>query len=221
MPERRLLESTDLFAALPPDALTDLRAQSHERSYTRNQVLFRQGDRADELFVVDEGRVAIAQRSGDGRESVVAMLDAGALFGEMGLFDDSPRSTDARALVDTTVVVLGYEPVRVLLRDRPELLWFIVRMLTGRLRRTDEALADAVFLDVPARTAKRLLDLSGGRDRFALPITQEELAGMVGASRERVNKAISLFTRLGWLSVEGRNQYRILDRPAMQDRAAL
>ena len=221
MPERRLLDTTDLFAALPADALADLRAQSEVRTYGRNQVLFEQGDSSSELFVVDEGRIAIAQRSGDGRESVVAVLDAGGLFGELGLFDDAPRSADARALLDSRVVVLGYEPVRALLRERPELLWVIVRMLAGRLRATDEALADAVFLDVPARTAKRLLDLAAGRDRFALPVTQEELAGMVGASRERVNKAISLFTRLGWLVVEGRNQYRILDRAAMEDRATL
>jgi CRP/FNR family cyclic AMP-dependent transcriptional regulator len=221
VPERRLLDTTDLFAALPADALADLRAQSHSRTYARNEVLFHQGDSSSELFVVDRGRIAIAQRSGDGRESVVAVLDAGGLFGELGLFDDSPRSADARALIDTTVVVLGYEPVRALLRERPELLWVIVRMLAGRLRATDEALADAVFLDVPARTAKRLLDLAGGRERFSLPVTQEELAGMVGASRERVNKAISLFTRLGWLAVEGRNQYRILDRAAMADRATL
>ncbi len=221
MPERRVLDTTDLFAALPDDALADLRAQAQVRAYARNQVLFHQGDVASELFVVDEGRVAIAQRSGDGRESVVAVLDAGGLFGELGLFDDAPRSADARALLDTRVVVLGYEPVRAMLRERPQLLWVIVRMLAGRLRATDEALADAVFLDVPARTAKRLLDLAAGRDRFALPVTQEELAGMVGASRERVNKAISLFTRLGWLAVEGRNQYRILDRAAMEDRATI
>ena len=120
-----------------------------------------------------------------------------------------------------TIIALGYEPVRAVLRAQPEVLWVIVRLLARRLRETNEALADAVFLDVPARTAKRLLELAGSRDRFALPITQEELAAMVGASRERVNKAISLFTRLGWLALDGRNQYRILDREAMEDRATL
>jgi CRP-like cAMP-binding protein len=78
-----------------------------------------------------------------------------------------------------------------------------------------------VFLDVPARTAKRLLDLSSDTDSFTLPVTQEELASMVGASRERVNKAISLFVRLEWLALEGRNHYRILDRQALEDRARL
>ncbi|HSO96772.1 MAG TPA: Crp/Fnr family transcriptional regulator [Acidimicrobiia bacterium] len=221
MPSRNLLDTTDLFAALPAEALAELRDRAEVRNYARNQLLFRQGERAEELFIVDTGRIAIAQQAGDGRESVVAVLEGGALFGEMALFDDAPRSADGRALTDSTVVVLGYEPVREVLRAKPELLWVIVRLLAGRLRATDEALADAVFLDVPARTAKRLLELAGPRDRFALPITQEELAAMVGASRERVNKAISLFTRLGWLALDGRNQYRILDREAMEDRATL
>lgn len=221
MPERDLLYTTDLFAALPAEALAGLRDRAEVRSYARNDVLIRQGEPAEDLFIVARGRIAIAQQAGDGRESVVAVLEEGALFGELSLFDDAPRSADARALTDSTVVVLSFEAVRDVLRAQPELLWVIVRLLAGRLRATDEALADAVFLDVPARTAKRLLELAGSRDRFALPITQEELAGMVGASRERVNKAISLFTRLGWLALDGRNQYRILDREAMEDRATL
>ncbi len=221
MPVRQLLESTDLFAALPSDALDELLRHAEERRYARNDVLFRQHEPADELFVIDRGRIAITQHSGDGRESVVAVVEDGGLFGEMPLFDGAPRSADARALVDSVVVALEYAPVLAVLRDRPELLWVIVRLLALRLRTTNEVLADAVFLDVPARTAKRLLDLAAGRDRFALPVTQEELAGMVGASRERVNKAISLFTRLGWVSIEGRNQYRILDREALEDRATL
>ena len=143
------------------------------------------------------------------------------MFGELGLFDDVPRSADARALTDSQVVVLEFTPVRAVLEANPELLWIIVRLLARRLRATDEALADAVFLDVPARVAKRLLELAGGAAEFTLPVTQEELAAMVGASRERVNKALALFTRLGWIEVEGRNHYRFLDREALDDRANL
>jgi CRP-like cAMP-binding protein len=206
---------------LPPEVLEALRDHATVRALSRNEVLFHQGDSSDALYVVQSGRLAIATQSGDGRESVLAVLEDGALFGELPLFDDEPRSADARALTDTTVVELGYEPVRAVLRQRPELLWVIVRLLVQRLRTTNEALEDAVFLDVPARTAKRLLELAGDDARFTLPVTQEELASMVGASRERVNKAISLFVRLGWLEIEGRNNYRILDRDAMEDRATL
>jgi CRP/FNR family transcriptional regulator, cyclic AMP receptor protein len=93
-----------------------------------------------------------------------------------------------------------------------------VRMLADRLRGMDEALADSVFLDVTGRTAKRLLELANGANEFLLPVTQEELAGMVGASRERVNKAIASFIRLGWLEQSDR-RYRILQRDRLELRA--
>ena len=221
MPDRRLIDATELFAAMPEDVLDLLREHAVVRSYDRNEVLFHQGDISHDLFVVQSGRIAIAAQAGDGRESVVAVLESGGLFGELGLFDEAPRSADARALTESTVVALEYEPVRAVLRARPEVLWVILRILSQRLRATDEALADAVFLDVPARTAKRILELAGDQDAFTLPLTQEELAAMVGASRERVNKALALFTRLGWLEIVGRNRYRILDREAMEDRATL
>ena len=108
--------------------------------------------------------------------------------------------------------------MRDLYEERPQLLWRVVALLAGRLRTTDEALADSVFLDVTGRTAKRLLELAGERDEFALPITQEELAGMVGASRERVNKAIASFVRLGWIEQADR-RYRITNRVQLERRA--
>jgi CRP-like cAMP-binding protein len=83
----------------------------------------------------------------------------------------------------------------------------------------DEALADSVFLDVTGRTAKRLVELSESRDEFVLPVTQEELAGMVGASRERVNKAIASFIRLGWIEQRDR-QYKFVNRTALEQRAS-
>jgi CRP-like cAMP-binding protein len=219
VPERRLLDATELFAALPEDVLEELRAKTTVQTLAKGELLFSQGDSSHELFVVAEGRIAIATRSSDGRESMVAVLEGGALFGELGLFDDEPRSADARALTDTEVVALAYEDVRAVLQARPEILWVIVRLLSRRLRATDEALADAVFLDVPARTAKRLLELAGTDDEFQLPMTQEDLAGLVGASRERVNKALAMFTRLGWVEVTGRSRYHILDREALELRA--
>jgi CRP/FNR family transcriptional regulator, cyclic AMP receptor protein len=219
VPERRLLDTTELFAALPADVLDALSGLSRVRNLRRNELLFAQGDPSQELFVVLQGRIAIATRSTDGRESVVAVLEDGGLFGELGLFDGDPRSADARAVTEARLIALDYEPVRQVLRERPELLWIIVRLLSRRLRATDEALADAQFLDVPARTAKRLLEAAGDDDDFKLSMTQEELAGLVGASRERVNKALALFVRLGWVEAKGRGRYKLLDRVALEQRA--
>jgi CRP-like cAMP-binding protein len=99
------------------------------------------------------------------------------------------------------------------------MLWGVIKLLATRLRTMDEVLADSVFLDVTGRTPKRLLELSSGSNEFVLPVTQEELAGMVGASRERVNKAIASFIRLGWLEQHDR-RYKILMRDRMEIRAS-
>jgi CRP-like cAMP-binding protein len=145
-------------------------------------------------------------------------MEPGDLFGEMGMLDDRPRSAMARALEPSGVLAVPYQPVLELLDRQPTLLWNVTRVLAQRLRAMDEALADSVFLDVTGRTAKRLLELANGSDQFTLPVTQEELAGMVGASRERVNKAIASFIRLGWLDQRDR-QYTITQRERLELRA--
>ena len=145
-------------------------------------------------------------------------MEDGDLFGDLSLLDDLPRSASARALEASKLLQLPNDKVRGILQSNPELMWNVVRVLARRIRVMDEALADSVFLDVTGRTAKRLLELSGGKDEFSLPVTQEELAGMVGASRERVNKAIASFIRLGWLEQHERH-YKILQRPQLEQRS--
>lgn len=218
MAHEDVLARSDFFADVPLEKLSELTGQGSTRSLTRGDVLFAQGSESHELFVVLSGRVAMTNRSVDGRESVVALMEAGDLFGEMPFLDGGPRSAEARALEPSKVLSVPYEPVRVLFDESPQLLWGVVRLLSHRLRSTDEALADAMFLDVTGRTAKRLLELAGGADEFTLPITQEELAGMVGASRERVNKAIASFIRLGWLDQQDR-RYKIMKRDRMELRS--
>jgi CRP/FNR family cyclic AMP-dependent transcriptional regulator len=213
-----LLGTVELFKDFEGDALTDLVAAAERRSFSRGGVLFTEGDEGTELFVVASGRIAIANRSSDGRESVMALMERGDLFGEMAFFDGRPRSAEARALEASSVLAIPYEPLRAIYEAKPELLWSVVEMLAIRLRVTDEQLADSVFLDVTGRTAKRLLELAGDADEFSLPITQEELAGMVGASRERVNKAIASFVRLGWIEQADR-RYRITNREQLSLRA--
>jgi len=218
MPDTTLFSETTLFARLDDDALGAIVAAGQDLELRRGDVLFREGEAPDELFVVVSGRIAIANKSIDGRESMVALMEEGDLFGEMGLFDGRGRSAEARALEASVVTAVPYGPVRNVYEDDPTLLWRVVDMLTGRLRTMDAALADSVFLDVTGRTAKRLLELAGEDDEFSLPITQEELAGMVGASRERVNKAIASFIRLEWIEQIDRT-YRITNREQLTIRS--
>ena len=219
MAHEETLARADFFADAAPDALRAVAETGSELHLIRGDILFNEGDPPESLYLVLRGRLAIAITNPiDRRESVVALMEAGDLFGEMGMLDDGPRSASARALEPTTVLAIPYSGVMPMFEDNPKLLWNVVRMLAQRIRVTDEALADSVFLDVTGRTAKRLLELADGTDEFTLPVTQEELAGMVGASRERVNKAIASFIRLGWLEQHDRS-YRILQRDRLELRA--
>jgi len=213
-----LLQDVELLANLNAEEMARVAASAVSLRYLRGDVVFSEGSEPDKLCVVSSGRIAIAKRSIDGRESMVALMERGDVFGEMGLFDGGGRSAEARALEPSELVELPYAPLHEVYEARPQLLWGVVRLLAGRLRSTDSALADSVFLDVTGRTAKRLLELAGDSDEFALPITQEELAGMVGASRERVNKAIASFVRLRWIEQQDR-RYRIVKRDELERRA--
>ena len=212
------LRSIDMFSELDDELLEPIVDQSKTLDLQRGDVLFQSGDDSSDLYIVTRGRIAIGNRSFDGRESLVALMESGDLFGEMPLFSNDGRSAEARALEESTVVVIPYQPVKDLYDENPSLLWRVVEMLVSRLKSTDIALADTMFLDVTGRTAKRLLEMAGESDEFQLPITQEELAGMIGASRERVNKSISSFIKLGWLSQSG-EKYIILDRKQLEIRS--
>lgn len=213
-----LLARAEFFSALDHTVIDQVVDHATVRRVQRNELVFGAGDVAGELFVVRSGRIAIAMRAADGRESVVALMEEGDLFGEMALFDGQGRSAEARALEPSEVVAVPYPALRAIFDERPQLLWGVVDLLAQRLRTTDAALADSMFLDVTGRTAKRLLEIAGDEDEFTLPVTQEELAGMVGASRERVNKAIAAFVRLGWLE-QSERRYKILDRVQLTRRA--
>ena len=212
------IRAVELFRDMDDDALQVLAQASTNRKLARGDVLFVEDEEPTELFVVTNGRIAMVNRSIDGRESVLALMEAGDLFGEMPLFDGLNRSTDGRALEPSEVIVIPYAPLRRLYTDEPDHLWRVVELLSTRLRAMDGVLADSVFLDVTGRTAKRLLEIAGESDEFSLPVTQEELAGMIGASRERVNKAIASFIKLGWIEQRDRRYY-IADRKQMELRS--
>ncbi|MGH9281482.1 MAG: Crp/Fnr family transcriptional regulator [Acidimicrobiales bacterium] len=217
MTPAELVAGCELFSALPPAAVSQVAATARPVSLRRNQTVFNEGDGADDLFMVRSGRVAIAKQAADGRESVVALMEQGDVFGEMSLFDGGGRSAGARAIEASELLAVPYPVARAALEEDPRALWAVLALLASRLRTTDDTLAASVFLDVPGRTARRLLELAPG-DSFGPVVTQEELAAMVGASRERVNKAIASFVRLGWLE-QSERRYRVVDRTKLEGRA--
>ncbi len=214
------LRSIDFFHGFSDETLAEIASHATSATYHRGDVVFSESDPASDLYVVTSGRIAISNRSVDGRESVLALMGPGDLFGDMALFSESQiRNAGARALETSEIIGVPFSVLRNHFSGDAQALWNVIGLLSRRLREANEAIADSVFLDVTGRTAKRLLDIAGNSDEFTLPITQEELAGMIGASRERVNKAIAAFVRLGWLEQRDRT-YRIVERKKMTNRAS-
>jgi CRP/FNR family transcriptional regulator len=207
-----LLARVPLFAALDAEAASSLEATMTTRTLARGHVVFHEGDAGDRLFVVLDGKVKISRAAADGRENLLALLGAAEMFGELSLFDPRPRTASATTVTTSTLASLDHDDLRPLLFERPGVAVQLLKALAQRLRRTNEAMADLVFTDVPGRVAKALLDLSAkfgepedGATRVRHDLTQEELAQLVGASRETVNKALSEFAHRGWLHVDGRS----------------
>ena len=200
-----------LFAGMDEESSRALIDSMKVLDAARGDVLFHEGERGDRLFLVRDGKIKLGRRSNDGRENLLAVLGPGEMFGELSLFDPGPRTATATVVADAVVLELGHRDLVTWLADKPKVAEQLLQALARRLRRTNEALADLVFSDVPGRVAKALLDLSTrfGQQvdegiRVAHDLTQEELAQLVGASRETVNKALADFAARGWVRREGR-----------------
>ncbi|MDQ2851239.1 Crp/Fnr family transcriptional regulator [Dermatophilaceae bacterium Sec6.4] len=223
--ETEAVRKAPLFAALNDTDAEALLASMSRTQIPRGAELFSEGDQGDSLYVITAGKVKLGRRSVDGRENLLAILGMGEMLGELSLFDPGPRTATATAVADTELVGLAHPDMTDFLKDRPEVAMTMLAALARRLRRTNEALGDLVFTDVPGRVAKALLDLSS---RFGRPVddgilvahdlTQEELAQLVGASRETVNKALADFSARGWVKLEAR-AVTLLDVERLQHRA--
>jgi len=179
------------------------------RSFERGETIFFKGDPGDTLYVILSGEVKIVLASEDGQESILIVLNDGDFFGEMALFDDKPRSADAVTVNPTTLLALHRDDFEQFVREHPEVAFPIFRSLTAKLRRTTDRLEDLIFLDLPARVAKKLIQLArkhgvktGQGIRIDLPLSQQELAEMVGATRPRVNEQLRRLAREGLIDVD-------------------
>ena len=207
-----VLRQAPLFSSLDDEAASALGGSMAETTLRRGEVLFHEGDSGDKLYIVLDGKVKLGRTSSDGRENLLAILGPGQMFGELSLFDPGPRSATVTAVTDATFASLSHDDLLKWLDGRPQVARGLLAQLAGRLRKANDVVADLVFSDVPGRVAKALLDLA---DRFGRTaddgvhvhhdLTQEELAQLVGASRETVNKALADFAARGWLRLEGKS----------------
>jgi CRP-like cAMP-binding protein len=212
-----VLARVPLFAELAVEELAALGAALRRKQCGRGEVLFLAGDPGDSLYVIDAGRVKIVLTSAQGKEVVLTMLGPADFFGDLALLDGEARSADAVAVEPCRLLLLRRADFLHFIETRPGVAAKLLAVLSRRLRRNAQQLQDAAFLDVPARLARLLAQLaeSEGRpdgDGLALGtrLTQTDLAGMIGATRESVNKWLRSFEHQGLIRSE-RGRITVLD----------
>ena len=220
-----LLAETALFGQLESATLARLADESTIRSYPKGQYIFQQGDRGDCLFVVAEGLLKVFTISDQGDDMVLATLRRPDTFGELAIIDGGPRSASVEALDATTLVIVSQSAFTRLVRQYPSLLEAVLRSVAGLLRHVLERASDLVFLDLPGRVAKMILDLGNDRGeaspeglRIDVELTQGDLAASVGGSRSTVNQILHAFEERGYIALQGRTV--VLKRPDLLRRRA-
>lgn len=207
-----VLHETPLFETLSEEDATALRADVIDVQLDRGERLFSEGENGDKLYIILTGKIKLTRAAPDGRENLLSVHGPGEMFGELSLFDPIPRTSSATAVTAARLAALGHDDLRTWLSTRPDVAMHLLQALAQRLRRINDVKADLVFTDVPGRVAKALLDLA---ERFGTltpdgiqvnhDLTQEELAQLVGASRETVNKALADFTARGWIQLAAKS----------------
>ncbi len=211
------LEHVPVFAALALPDRRVLAARLRARRYAPNEIVFHRGDPASHLYVLIAGTVKVALPDEQGREAIVSLLRGGDIFGDLALFDDSPRSATIIAITETECFLLARDDFLAVLERSPLAMRQMLRLLARVVRRLSTQVEDLVFLDVPSRVAKSLLDLAelGGSEVPEIQMTQEDLAAIVGATRVSVNRVLASLESRGIVKVD-RRRIEILDRGRLQ-----
>jgi CRP/FNR family cyclic AMP-dependent transcriptional regulator len=210
--DARILSASPLLRELDEEDAEHFRPHTRVVLLPRGDKLFDEGDLGDSVYLVIAGKVKLTRTSPDGRESLVSVHGPGDMFGELAMFDPTYRTSTAVAVTDARLAQIAHDDLRAVLATRPPVALLLLKALAQRLRRITEANTNLIFTDVPGRVAKALLELAA---KFGTPtddgiqvnhdLTQEELAQLVGASRETVNKALADFATRGWIQLAAKS----------------
>ncbi len=203
------LKQVPLFADLADEDIRALMAIARKRTFRSGEVIFHRDDPGQVLYVIKEGKVKIYLISPDGQEISLVVFGKGECFGEFAILDDLPRSANAIALEKVECYTLQRSDFHNAIMKNPKIAIQILEVLSKRLRTTNQMVEDLIFLDVYGRVAKKLLELAEMHGtqvddgvRIDMRLTQQDLASMVGASRESVNKVMGYFTDKKFISTD-------------------
>ncbi|WP_428343340.1 Crp/Fnr family transcriptional regulator [Mycobacterium sp.] len=219
-----LADHAGLFRNVDPAAVAAVTDRLSSLRFSRYQSIYTEGDPGEQLYIIVSGKIKLGRHCPDGRRHLLAIAGPTEMFGELSIFDPGPRTSSATALTDVHALAMHRDVASAWIADQPEIAQRLLWLLARRLRRTDDDLSDLVFTDAAGRAAKQLLRLArqfgireGGAIRVNHDLTQEELAQLIGASRETVNKILADFSQRGWIRAYSKSVV-ITDTERLADR---
>lgn len=220
----QFLKRVPIFGGVDDDNLTKVAHITSEKNYSKKNIVFHEGDYGDALYIIKNGRIKIAKVAIDGREKTLTILKAGDFFGEMAIFDDMPRSATAEAMDhDVKLLSISKNDFEQLIMSTPSIAIKIMKDLTRRIRQVNEQVQDLAFKDVHGRVASTIYNLLKTEKEVSknpkvsqLKMTHQDLANMVGSSRETVTRALNRLQDEGVISIS-HQQISVLDLDRLLD----
>jgi len=203
-----VLKAVPLFSSFPEDQLRMLAAVVTRRTATRSTTVMAGGDATDSLYIVLSGRLKVMMSDAEGKEVILSILGPGEFFGEMGLIDDSPRSASVVAIESCELLSIAKRDFKKCLAENFEMAMAVMRSLVRRLREADRKIGSLALLDVYGRVARLLLDMSetvDGEKVVTKRLPKQDIAKMIGASREMVSRVMKDLQMGGYIEVRGSN----------------
>src|SRR5579862_2936268 len=201
-----VLKSVPMFGSFPEAQLRALATMVTRRSVSRGSTIMHAGDPTDSLYIVVSGRLKVMMGEADGKEVILGLIGPGEFFGEMGLVDDSPRSATVVAIEPCELLAVTKRVFKKCLVENVEVALAVLRVVVQRLREADRKIGSLAMLDVYGRVARLLLDMSenvNGQKVVTKRLTKQDIARMVGASREMVSKVMKDLETSGYFEVRG------------------
>ncbi|QJR15514.1 Crp/Fnr family transcriptional regulator [Usitatibacter palustris] len=202
------IKAVPFFTQLSDRELDVIRSVSVEKTFPKSAVVLTEGEMGDSLYMIQSGKVKVFIGDEDGREIILKILSAGDFFGEMSMMDKQPRSASVTTLEASTFQILAHSAFEKCVEQAPRIANMVMRVLATRVREADRKIGTLALMDVYGRVASTLLELavySNGKLMVGEKLSQQDLANMVGASREMVNRILKDLSDRGFITVESKS----------------
>ncbi len=215
--DHQCIERVPIFSNLNPQEMEEVSASITHRSYQKGEAIYLAGERTEQLFIINQGRVKISKISEGGKKQIIRILEEGDFIDELSIFTHSPAKNNAEALETTIMCAIEGERMKNIIEKNPAIALKIIKELGTRLEKTEDLIESLGILNVEQRIAEVLLEMAGDKERINLSISKKDLAAYMGMTQETLSRKLSSFQNMGWIEQKGQRTILLKDKEALKN----